>query len=113
MKTKGEIISISDVETLTNGAKKLHFQIDTKEKYDNIISFNLYKGEEHLKHIENFTFNTHVGDMVEVEFNIKCREYNGKWYTNLDMWRIEKIDKAAHDEIVETLKEQADDDLPF
>ena len=29
-----------------------------------------------------------VGDRVKVSFNIKSREYNGRWYTDLQIWRI-------------------------
>lgn len=91
MKVKGEITSISEVEELSTGAKKLHFEIDTKEEYNNILSFNLFKTSEHAQHVDNFSTYNNVGDFVEVEFNIKCREYQGKFYTNLDMWKIEKV----------------------
>lgn len=29
-----------------------------------------------------------VGDAVKVAFNIRGREYNGKWYNDLRVWRI-------------------------
>ena len=29
-----------------------------------------------------------VGDRVKVSFNIKSREYNGRWYNDLQIWRI-------------------------
>ncbi len=29
-----------------------------------------------------------VGDRVKVSFNIKSREFNGRWYTDLQIWRI-------------------------
>ena len=29
-----------------------------------------------------------VGDKVKVSFNLKSREYNGRWYTDLQIWRI-------------------------
>ena len=29
-----------------------------------------------------------AGDRVKVSFNIKSREYNGRWYTDLQIWRI-------------------------
>lgn len=28
------------------------------------------------------------GDMVKVSFNIKAREYSGRWYNDLRVWRI-------------------------
>lgn len=29
-----------------------------------------------------------VGDRIKVSFNLKSREYNGRWYTDLSIWRI-------------------------
>ena len=29
-----------------------------------------------------------VGDRVKVSFNIKSREFNGRWYTDLQIWRL-------------------------
>lgn len=29
-----------------------------------------------------------VGDRIKVSFNLKSREYNGRWYTDIQIWRI-------------------------
>lgn len=29
-----------------------------------------------------------VGDQVKVSFNLKSREYNGRWYNDLQIWKI-------------------------
>ena len=29
-----------------------------------------------------------VGDKVKVSFNLKSREYNGRWYNDLQIWKI-------------------------
>jgi hypothetical protein len=34
-------------------------------------------------------FNT--GDEIKVSFDIKSREYNGKWFTGATAWRVEKV----------------------
>lgn len=31
------------------------------------------------------------GDMVKVSFSVSSREYMEKWYTDLRMWRLEKL----------------------
>ena len=41
-------------------------------------------GDEKVKDLGRFK----VGDPVKVAFNIKGREYNGRWYNDLRMWRI-------------------------
>ena len=97
MKIKGQIISIQEPITFDSGAKKLTFQIDTGEEYNNIISLELFKGQEHAERVDQFTQFNHVGDNVEVEFNIKSQEYNGKWFTNLTVWKVTKLESAAPD----------------
>ena len=36
-----------------------------------------------------------VGDRVKVSFNLKSREYNGRWYNDLQVWRIAPAGAAA------------------
>ena len=35
-----------------------------------------------------------TGDRIKVSFNIKSREYNGRWYTDLQVWRIAPAGQA-------------------
>ena len=115
MKVKGKIISIGEAQTFDSGAKKLSFQIDTGEQYNNILSFDLFKGVEHLEHLTKFGEFNKVGDSVEVEFNIQCKEHNGKWYTNLSMWRCDKTNSSSEPNYKEPSASsvEATDDLPF
>ena len=41
-------------------------------------------GDERVKDLSRFQ----VGDAVKVSFAIKGREYNGRWYNDLRIWRI-------------------------
>lgn len=36
-----------------------------------------------------------LGDTVKVSFNIKAREYSGRWYNDLRVWRISAPQQAA------------------
>ena len=36
-----------------------------------------------------------VGDRIRVSFNIKSREFNGRWYNDLQIWRIAPAGQAA------------------
>ena len=49
-----------------------------------------------------------VGDQVEVTFGIKGREYNGKYFTNLDGFRIKKLSGSAP-----ITSDDDSQDLPF
>ena len=36
-----------------------------------------------------------VGDRIKVSFNIRGREYNGRWYNDLQIWRISPAGQAT------------------
>ena len=36
-----------------------------------------------------------VGDRIKVSFNLKSREYNGRWYNDLQIWRLSPAGQAA------------------
>ena len=71
-----------------------------------------------------------VGDLVTCYFNLKAREYNGKWFQTISAWKIDGITPATaqtvapvrHEEPVpqasgeiteDTGLEPKPDDLPF
>ena len=41
-------------------------------------------GQEKVAELDKYQ----VGDKVKVSFNLKSREYNGRWYNDLQVWRI-------------------------
>ena len=41
-------------------------------------------GQEKVQDLEKYQ----VGDKVKVSFNPKSREYNGRWYNDLQIWKI-------------------------
>ena len=47
-------------------------------------------GDDKVKELSRFQ----VGDAVKVSFAIKGREYNGRWYNDLRIWRIAPADGA-------------------
>jgi hypothetical protein len=42
-------------------------------------------GEDKVRELEKYQ----VNDKVKVSFNLGSREYNGRWYTDVRVWRIE------------------------
>jgi len=96
----------------------MDFIIDTGDQYDNIFYFALFGSDK----IENFKKYHKIGDSVTVKFNIKTRFYEGKPYTNLSAWRVEKdsinqsndlaLKGQQEPEWVGAENEQGDD-LPF
>ena len=65
------------------------------------------------------------GDKVSISINIESREYNGRWYTNVNAWRINQTPAAATPPAAPVAEEapfkepampataDAVDDLPF
>lgn len=58
------------------------------------------------------------GQEVNVSFNVSSREYNGKYFHNIDAWKIDKLgNSVSSDEPVNTVElpsdEDDDDSLPF
>lgn len=84
----GTMHSIGQVKELESGAKTLTFVIDTGDQYNPFFQFEMYKGAEYVKFIDSFESDNPVGSEVTVEFNIKSRQYEGRYYTNLSCWKV-------------------------
>lgn len=109
---KGTIISIGDIQIFDSGAKKLTLVIDTKEQYNNEYALDYFKSGEYVKYVDEFAKYNKIGDQVEVEFNVNSKKYNGKYYTNLSLWKITKI--ADGNPAPQNQSNVEDDgDLPF
>ena len=94
--------------------KSQSFILNTGDQYNPDICFKLF-GEEKIQIINHLN----EGDEVNVLFNLSSREWNGKWFTSADAWKIEKannddfesIDESDIPIFDETTTEE--DDLPF
>lgn len=36
-----------------------------------------------------------VGQVVQIDFNVESREYNGRWYTDVKAWKIQAVGEQA------------------
>ena len=118
LSVKGKISSKLSVENGTSKAgkewKKQSFLIDTGAQYNPEICFQLF-GEDKITMLEYYN----VGDQVEVSFNLSSREWNGRYFHNVDAWKIEKIgdedstSKEMEEPPVFDSNASAEDDLPF
>lgn len=116
-KITGTVYKVLDAVTGT-GAKgnwvKQSFVIETPGQYPKKVMFTAWKDKCDLIPTE--------GTEVIVSYNPESREYNGKWYTDLNVFDIQtsgekpKAKVAAKAEPVKTgfnLQTEEDDDLPF
>tara|TARA_B100000809_G_scaffold266834_1_gene332033 strand:- start:6130 stop:6489 length:360 start_codon:yes stop_codon:yes gene_type:complete len=114
---KGRITKVLSIETGTSKAgkewKKQSFVLDTGAQYNPEVCFSLF-GDEKVDMLRNYG----EGQEVEVAFNVSSREFNGKYYHNLDAWKINTIGAgapsggAAPAPAIDDAP-AGDDDLPF
>ena len=120
MNIKGRVSQILKPEGgVSKGGRewsKREFVIDTEEQFSRKVCFTLFGDKTSL--IDTIA----VGEMVDVSFNLESREFNGKWYHNINAWKIDKPETAlasgsavpeySMDEIPPET-EDVSDDLPF
>ncbi len=108
---KGRITKKLEVESGTSNAgkdwKKGGFVIDTASQYNPEVCFSCF-GDEKLEMLSKFK----EGSEVEVAFNLSSREYNGKYFHNLDAWKIDLVCSANVDPAL-NISDTETDDLPF
>ena len=95
---------------------KQEFVIETDEQFPKKVCFTLFGDKTSL--ISSFS----VGEEVEVSFNIESREYNGRWFHNINAWKLDKTAAANQPELppefsISDIPPEKDedpaDDLPF
>lgn len=64
--------------------KKSGFVVTTDGDYPKDVAFSVF-GEEKVDNLMKFN---KVGQRVDVSFNVESREYNEKYYTDLQAWKI-------------------------
>ena len=114
MEVKGVITQILPTETGQgkNGEwKKGGFILQQEGKYPKDVSIGLWGDKlDEFKH--------GVGECVSVSINIESREYNGKWFTNIQAWKIDSDNGVTNQEPAMPsgdgqIPDNASDDLPF
>jgi hypothetical protein len=81
----GTVKEVFDVQTFNSGFTKREFVVsDTDGKFPQDIKFECIKDKCSLLD------GVGAGEPVTVHFNIRGNEHNGRYYVNLQAWRIEK-----------------------
>ena len=71
--------------------QKMTFVGTTAEEYNNTYAFEIF-GEEK---IANFVKYSKVGSVIDVDFNISCNEWKGKYFTSLSYWKSFKSEGST------------------
>ncbi len=116
MEISGKVISLLSEQTGNgkNGVwRKRDFILETNAKYPKKVCISVW-GEK----IDQF--NVREGQTLTASIEVESREYNGKWYTDVKAWKVEKQEgdtEAPPIPAAASFKEGTDnlpvDDLPF
>jgi len=103
---KGKVKLIAPAETGVSKAgkqwKKQVIVIDTGAEYNPDIAIQAF-GDEKINDLNKLS----VGDSVLIKCNVSSREYNGKYFHNIDGWWFTKNTKEETPVVAES------EDLPF
>lgn len=111
-------------ESARGGWSKQEFIVETMEQYPKKVCMSLW-GDK-IRELESIQ----PGETITASINVESREYNGRWYTEVRAWRIQRgavgggasvgssmpqgpISSAKDDDFAGSGNDQAVDDLPF
>ncbi len=86
MEISGKIIAVLPLATGQgkNGMwRSQDYVLETGDQYPKKVCFNLFNDK-----IDQFPMG--IDDQVNVSFDVESREYNGRWYTTVRAWKVEK-----------------------
>jgi len=82
-KASGKIHKIFDTEQKSASFQAREFVIEVADgQYPQMVKFQLVQDKCNL--VDDYS----EGDVVTVEFDLRGREWNGKYFTNLQAWRM-------------------------
>ena len=110
MEIKGKLTQVLKQESGVSKAGKEWtkggFIVDTGDQYNPFVCVGLFGDKlDLLQYVKE-------GDNVIASVNISSREFNGKWYTQVDGWKVSKDTESA-ESLPPVDSEDEGDDLPF
>lgn len=95
MELIGKIIEQCPIQEGTsrsgNPWKKRMYIIETQENYPKKVALTVFGSDR----VAATDAAVKVGDTVRVSFDLDSREFNGRWYTDVQAWRIEQAANQA------------------
>ena len=92
MEISGKIIVVQAVQSGTsrsgNEWKKQEYVLETHEQYPKKVCFSVF-GDDRIKQ-----YDIKKDEEITITFDIDAREYNGRWYNDIKVWKVEKAAAA-------------------
>lgn len=94
MNIVGKVISVLDARSgvsqrTGNEWYSREFVIETEEQYPTKLCIRV-SGKEKWEQ-----WNVQLGNKYDVSFNVSSREWQGKWYTGVDAWKITLVSEST------------------
>ena len=101
LELKGALKVLGETQEFSGGFRKRELVITTEGDYPQDVKLEVVKDKCEL--LDRLS----LGQTIKVGFNVRGNEYNGKYYVNLQAWKIEAVGSAP--------QQQADagDEIPF
>lgn len=103
LKSKGTIHHIGEAKQVSEKMNLREFVLSIGDKYPQLVQFQAVN--ERVKFLDG----AKPGQECEVKFDLRGREYNGKFYVSLNAWDI----RIASSTLLAPISDEIDDDLPF
>ena len=112
LQIEGTIKVVMDTEEFDSGFTKRAFVVETNEQYPQEVKLEFIKDKTAV--LDSY----HVGDSVNVHFNVRGNEYQGRYFVNLQAWKMNTLAAVAPASAPlptppPIAASNDDDDLPF
>lgn len=92
-------------ESAQGSWKKQDFIVQTFDRYPKKVCVSNWKDKVKIDYFSE-------GDIVKVNIDLESREHNGRWYSDIKVWRMEKLN-LVHNSENKTEDPIDDGGLPF
>ena len=112
-KEKGTVVNVTPLQQISDKFRKQDFTIKTfDEKYPQFLTFQVVNDKCDL------VANLNAGDVVEVNYNLRGREWKSpegvtKYFNTIEAWSISLSSNANVEHLKKTFDLENNDDLPF
>lgn len=116
----GTLKVLEDTQTFASGFSKREFVIEVPDgKYPQMVKFETVRDKIDLLNTLS------IGDELKVTFDVRGNEYKGRYYVNLNAWKIEgggsdtpgdgtqDPQPSSFDNSFDSEPDPSDDDIPF
>ncbi|MDR2534305.1 MAG: DUF3127 domain-containing protein [Tannerellaceae bacterium] len=95
MEITGKVVAVltlqEGVSRAGNEWKKQEYVLETDDQFPKKVCFQIFGGDKIAQ------ANIQYGEKITVSFDIESREFNGKWYTNINAWKVDRPQGYGND----------------